>query len=225
MEKNSKEVESNQTGVHEDLMTVLNRFKENQYKKPYAIHTVEVYRETYKGDLLDYSPVILDLGCGTAKSTLHLADMFKESMVLGIDKSEVRLSKSDTQIKNTKTLHCDLVDFIRLMKNEGRKSDLTCLFYPNPWPKKEHLKRRIHAHPFFKDLVDVSKEFVMRTNWKTLAEETKISYEYYSGKELYLSEVDVEVGNEMTAFEKKYSHSDQCLYEVGTTPNWKELKL
>ena len=215
MENNSKSINSKQIEPHEDLEKVVKSYQGSEYLKPYAKHTVDIFNKLVESEILEGTSTILDLGCGTAKSTEFLANKFKNSLVIGVDKSEVRLSKNSSLIPNMKILRADIIDLVRLFKNNGIKTELTCLFYPNPWPKKHHLKRRMHAHPFFGDLIEISSKIWHRTNWDILNQEFAQSYRLWTGEEINCSMLNPE-DEPITNFEKKYQESGQALYEAKT---------
>lgn len=63
--------------------------------KPIAMHTLEAFRKMQSIVPLN-ATIILDSGCGTGRSTRHLASLFpsKDYWVLGIDRSLVRLERN-----------------------------------------------------------------------------------------------------------------------------------
>jgi tRNA G46 methylase TrmB len=88
------------------------------------------------------------------------------------------------------------------------------LLYPNPWPKKKHLKRRWYAHPIFPRLLATSKSITMRTNWRIYALEFSIALSLY-GVAHSMRRFEVS-GDCLTLFELKYSESGHELYEITT---------
>ena len=148
--------------------------------------------------------VILDSGCGTGESTIHIARRFPNIPVIGIDKSEVRLDKagnpSQTAGEDVPTnafwIRAELLDFWRLALDRVKAGKWTipyhAVFYPNPWPKQSEATRRFHMHPIFPTLLALGQTTELRTNWEIYAREfadaAKIVYEEstrISAQELY----------------------------------------
>eukprot|EP00804_Cyclotella_cryptica_P003718 CCRYP_008895-RA/>CCRYP_008895-RA protein AED:0.37 eAED:0.37 QI:146/0.5/0.33/1/0.5/0.33/3/0/435 len=123
--------------------------------------------------------VILDSGCGTGRSSLIIGERYPDCVVIGIDRSLVRLNKNkeyrnkvdrtsnsdggnengDSQevqpiSKNILLLRADLVDFWHLCLSSREWQQKVqilkhYLLYPNPYPKSSRLKSRFYAHPSF----------------------------------------------------------------------------
>ena len=91
MENLSREVTSNQQSIHKNLDHVVRKHLETDLLRPFAKHNISAFEsfiQHYKNQ-----PLIFDSGCGTGRSTLMLAQKHPEAFVVGIDKSETRLTK------------------------------------------------------------------------------------------------------------------------------------
>ncbi|MCG8380039.1 MAG: SAM-dependent methyltransferase, partial [Proteobacteria bacterium] len=86
------------------------------------------------------------------------------------------------------------------------------LLYPNPWPKKDQLKRRWHGHPVFPEMVGLCDKIELRTNWQIYAEEFKFALDIVTNKKTSIDNVDVK--DFISPFEKKYYESGHELYRV-----------
>ena len=85
-----------QEGIHKNLALIVKKHLNNQYKKPIAQHTQQAFDEVsdkVKAHLVAGHPLIFDSCCGTAMSTQIIARENPDALVLGIDRSAVRLSK------------------------------------------------------------------------------------------------------------------------------------
>ena len=152
MQRNSRFITSNQTGIHDQLHDLIQRRAASDYLKPIAPSSrlafntaLGAWRNTNK------SHIIIDAGCGVGLSTRRLATLHPDHFVIGIDQSSDRLSRqvewpSDAP-NNFITVRADVVDFWRLLRDAAIYPSHHYLLYPNPWPKKHHLARRWHAHP------------------------------------------------------------------------------
>ena len=201
-------VTSNQTDIYKDLETVVRKYASTTFLRPVADHTRTAFERACEfvrsfasqaGCTCGPFSLVLDSGCGTGESTLHLAKRFPNVPVIGIDKSAVRLTKAG----NGRQLECaaegepcgapagastgmavplnafwvraELLDFWRLALEKvvvGEWNILHhALYYPNPWPKESEATRRFHLHPIFPTLLRLSPVTELRTNWEIYARE------------------------------------------------------
>lgn len=213
----AKVITSSQTGIHKDLLSVLDKHRHCHYQKPVAAHTQGAFEQLYQQwQSAGKPPTVLDSGCGRGDSTRYLAEQFPEHWVIGLDRSAQRLQHSANRHLpgNAHLLRCDCVDFWRLADQASWIFDQHYLLYPNPYPKSEHLKRRWHGHPVFCHLLNISRELEMRTNWKIYAEEFKAALDYV-GSGLPLLK-PYATSRPITAFERKYLQSGHLLWHVTT---------
>ncbi len=214
MQANSRRIESNQAGVHENLQNVVAKHLKHPFKKPFAHHTVEAFnsiRPVVETALQQGKGLILDSGCGTAISTRLLARQNPDSVVLGIDRSLHRLSKNYNQTlpDNVHLLQAECADFWRLALKAGWKLEKHTIYYPNPYPKAQHLKRRWHAHPVFPTLLKLGGELELRSNWQTYVDEfcQALCIAGYDSTTAVICPK-----HPMTLFERKYQQSGQRLF-------------
>ena len=196
-------VTSNQETLHKDLEEVVRKYARTTFLRPIADHTREAFAEVEKfvqkfyagNDAHRIAPqaVILDSGCGTGESTIHIARRFPNIPVIGIDKSCARLNKAGNPSQtagedvpsNAFWIRAELLDFWRLALERVRSGQWTipyhAVYYPNPWPKQSEATRRFHMHPIFPTLLALGDVIELRTNWeiyaREFAEATRIAYE------------------------------------------------
>ncbi|MDZ7317247.1 MAG: tRNA (guanine-N(7)-)-methyltransferase [candidate division KSB1 bacterium] len=213
MKGNSKLVISRQTLPHERLEVTVRRHLAAEWQKPPASHTREAFMRFLQVVSSINRPMILDSGCGTGESTLRLAEDHMDCWVIGIDKSAARLAKANKKERpqNAVFLRADQFDFWRLAAEKGMRFKVHYLFYPNPWPKKEHLKRRVHAHPAFKYLIAISERLILRSNWLIFIQEFAAAYRLATGYEGETAKIRPQEA--YTLFEKKFLESGHELYE------------
>ncbi len=177
--------------------------------------------------------VILDSGCGTGESTIHIARRFPNNPVIGIDKSFARLNKAGNPVqtagedvpRNAFWIRAELLDFWRLALDRVKSGEWTipyhAVYYPNPWPKQSEATRRFHMHPIFPTLLALGGVTELRTNWEIYARE------FAEAAKIVLSEcAEAEMTNKQitcesfepsapeTAFERKYKEACQKLWRV-----------
>ena len=229
----ARSVTTNQDDIYKNLEAVVRKYAATTFLRPVADHTREAFERVC--ELVSNSgELVLDSGCGTGESTLHLARRFKDVPVIGIDKSAVRLTKAGNSRQlelsagescevppNAFWIRAELLDFWRLALekvNVGEWKILHhALYYPNPWPKESEATRRFHLHPIFPTLLQLSPVTELRTNWDLYAREFAEAA-HVAGEALSLK-LDVELSafnpeNSETAFERKYQTAGQELYRV-----------
>ena len=220
MSKKSSIVTSNQTGVHKDLESKLKKHLTNPFRKPYRPFSAEIFHKANEVINNTNLPIILDSGCGTGESSLVLSQQNTDALIVGIDKSEKRLDKFITEQNfyekdNLILIRADVIDIWRMIKQSNWNIEKHYLLYPNPWPKKDQLKRRWHGHPVFPEMLDLCNNIELRTNWQIYAEEFKFALELVTNKKALME--TIEVDQFISPFEKKYYESGHELYSVLTS--------
>ena len=175
--------------------------------------------------------VILDSGCGTGESTIHIARRFPNIPVIGIDKSGMRLNKAGNPVqtagedvpRNAFWIRAELLDFWRLALDRVKAGEWVipyhAVYYPNPWPKQSEATRRFHMHPIFPTLLALGQTTELRTNWeiyaREFAEAARIVYECTaSSAHAQITCEPFEPIAPETAFERKYKEARQTLWRV-----------
>lgn len=230
----AREVHSNQEGPFKNLEKLVRKYACTPYLRPIADHTrlafadaeqfiADFYTKRHAGSAPH--PVILDSGCGTGESTLHLAHQFPGYPVIGIDKSAVRLEKASQSVNSTIRdlpsnafyVRAELIDFWRLSLEKVTAGLWTipyhALYYPNPWPKQSEATRRFHLHPIFPTLIRLALTTELRTNWEIYAQEFAQAASLLSPNANVTMQL-IKEGEPITAFERKYKNACQQLWQV-----------
>ena len=215
---NSNRITDAQEGIHKNLERVVKKHFNNSHKKPIAQHTQKAFDDVkfkVEAHLQSGQPLIFDSCCGTAMSTQIIALENPNALVLGIDRSAVRLAK-DTNLKlpnNVILIQAECADFWTLAVEAGWKVQKHTILYPNPYPKSKHLKRRWHGHPVFPNLLALGGELELRSNWKVYIDEFCEAVKVLEDENYYCSGVEIlRVSRPLTLFEKKYQEGGQKLY-------------
>lgn len=210
---NTQTVHSNQAGIHEELASVVLKNKDSEYRKPVAEFNrlaFDFIMKEIKGT--SFNSCILDSGCGTAYSTQRLAGQFPHHLIIGIEKSAHRLRKGKSTLPNVVLVRADQFDIWRLLVVAGIKVEKHYILYPNPWPKKKHLKRRIHGHPTFSLLPQLSSALELRSNWRIYIDEFACAWKLVTGIEPEVIQYVVE--EPTSPFERKYVSSQHTLFSL-----------
>lgn len=214
MQGNSRFIESAQDGPHRDLPALLQRHLAHPFRKPIldynrlALAAALAAHAAWNGQ----APLILDAGCGVGWSTQRIAEMFPEHFVMGVDQSSDRLARGKPVDlpANAVLIRADLVDFWRLLAEQGIKLARHYNLYPNPWPKIGHLARRWHGHAVFPVWRDLGGELECRSNWQIYIEEMALALSVLTEQPVVAEPYKTDAP--ITPFEKKYLASGHELW-------------
>ena len=213
-EGNSRFISSAQDGPHRDLEALVRRHLAHPFRKPIADYNRAAFAEAMNAwvQFGRTAPLILDAGCGVGWSTLNIAQSFPEHFVIGVDQSIDRLArgKSMEMPANAVLIRADLVDFWRLLADNGVRLDRHYNLYPNPWPKIGHLARRWQGHAVFPVWRELGGEVECRSNWRIYIEEMAQALSLLSGQSVVAEPWRTD--SPMTPFEKKYLASGHELW-------------
>ncbi|MCH3916463.1 MAG: tRNA (guanosine(46)-N7)-methyltransferase TrmB [Spirochaetia bacterium] len=128
-----------------------------------ALHTFQVeavrkyyshYCVPYGKQLLDFQeifgndrPVIMEIGFGMGQSTARIAKEREQFNYLGVEVflsgfTKLLATVGDTGIENIRLMRFDAVRILEDMISDGSLAGFH-IFFPDPWPKKKHRKRRL----------------------------------------------------------------------------------
>ena len=138
----------------------------------------------YQAEPLDLSdvfkndaPIILEIGFGMGRSLVEMAQATPEKNFIGIEVHQAGVgaciqAAEQHQLKNLKVIHHDAVEVLNHMIADASLSGVQ-LFFPDPWHKKRHHKRRIVQTPFvelLKSKLKVGGTLHLATDWENYAE-------------------------------------------------------
>lgn len=211
---NSREIQSNQSGLHDKLEQTVRRHLAHPFQAPYADYSRELFAELKAWKEADGRPLVLDSCCGVGQSTANLARRHPDAIVLGLDKSAARVDKHihyQAGSDNYRVVRGNLNDLWRMMVEDGWAPTHHYLLYPNPWPKSAHLQRRWHGGPLFPSLLALGGQLELRSNWRLYLEEfqTALAIAGYQGEFAPLPDEPP-----LTPFERKYGESGQSLHRL-----------
>ena len=98
------------------------------------------------------NPVVIEIGFGMGESTLKIARENPDVNYLGIEVflygfSKLLANAAKENLKNLKLMRFDAVQVLRDMVPDN-SVDGFHIFFPDPWPKKRHHKKRLIQVPF-----------------------------------------------------------------------------
>ena len=164
----------------------------------------------------------LDIGFGAGETTAYLSRAKPNMSIIG---AEVYLSGigsllskiRNENLQNIKILNSDVVAFLE--NNDAYFFDLVLMFYPDPWPKRKHHKRRLFKDDFLQLLnKKVKKEgiFYFKTDWQHYFDEVmKIELDSKTWKVIKKKELeDYLIKLPQTSFELKAMESKREVFEL-----------
>jgi tRNA (guanine-N7-)-methyltransferase len=100
------------------------------------------------------APLHVDLGCGDGSFLCELARRNPGGNFLGIDKLAGRVAKAcrkSAQLENVRVLKVESSYAVRYLLRENAV-EAFYLFFPDPWPKRRHHRRRLVTLDFLKSI-------------------------------------------------------------------------
>jgi tRNA G46 methylase TrmB len=244
----ARSITTNQTSVHEDLIKVAAKHKQNKSKRPVAEHTRVAFKHMLKWLAGWHGDVIIDACCGVGESTINIATEYPNAKIIGIDKSVARLGKHQSYVDNDKLLvldpkndtrqkqstgkpenylllQADLNDFWRLLldytseERPGWRVVKQFILYPNPYPKKSQLGKRWHGSALFPCIIALCSNIEVRSNWRLYIEEFLLAAEYYDLKGNIEDICRKSTNTAYTPFERKYLAANQTCFKLVIRPS------
>ncbi len=122
------------------------------------------------------APVVLEIGFGMGQSLCELAKQNPQSNFLGIEVHRPGVGSlltylEEHQISNVRIMIADAKDILE-RHIPAQSLAAVLLFFPDPWPKKRHQKRRLVQAVFVDCVASRLKEggyFHMATDWEDYA--------------------------------------------------------
>ena len=144
------------------------------------------------------SDVVIEVGFGMGASLVEMAKNAPEKDFIGIEVHPPGVAKlmmlaAEAGIQNIRVYCHDAIEVMADCLPQGQASTFQ-LFFPDPWHKKKHNKRRIVQPLFAQQVANVLKVggvFHMATDWEPYAEhmlevmEAQTQYENVAGKNTY----------------------------------------
>jgi tRNA (guanine-N7-)-methyltransferase len=123
------------------------------------------------------SPRVLDIGTGMGETLIQLAERHPENDYLAVEVHRPGVGSlirhaTDKKLKNIRVINHDVMEVLEFQL-PGNSIDLVYLFFPDPWPKKRHHKRRLLNTDFLRLLSSKMKHnarLFIATDWEELAD-------------------------------------------------------
>lgn len=154
-------------------------------EKAVVLKWAEKYCLFYEDKYLDYKKIfsndndtVIEIGFGNGETTAQMALIKPEYNYIGLEvylKGFVKLLSSlgENNIDNVRIMRFNAIDVLEHMIPDASVAGFH-IFFPDPWPKKKHHKRRIMNVEFLHLLATKLKKngyIYMVTDWEEYAEE------------------------------------------------------
>lgn len=124
------------------------------------------------------APLIVEIGFGMGEATAAIALMLRDKDFIGIEVHTPGVGAllklmGENDIHNLRIVQHDAVEVLTQMIDDDSLSGLH-IFFPDPWPKKRHHKRRLIQPKFVKLLVQklsVGGYIHLVTDWQDYAQQ------------------------------------------------------
>lgn len=183
----------------------------------------------FKDDAIDFSdifgnanPVIVEVGFGMGQATAEIAAQNPNKNYIGIDVYKAGVGRLLSEIERRALANLRIIEHDALSAIEAMVPDSSVaafhVFFPDPWPKKRHHKRRLMLRPrtdlFARKLCEGGLIF-MATDWKPYAEEALAELSATPRlKNVYSGFAPPQAWRPKTAFEKKGAAQGREIYEL-----------
>lgn len=123
------------------------------------------------------APKVMDIGTGMGDTTISLAKRNPENDYLAVEVHRPGVGSLLRQIvlnnlTNVRVSNHDVVEVLQHQIPEN-SLDLVCIFFPDPWPKKRHHKRRLINQSFLQILkrrLKANARIFIATDWADYAD-------------------------------------------------------
>ena len=162
---------------------------------------------------------LLDIGFGAGETLVSIAQNKLDISLLGAEVYQsgigTVLSKADElNLENIKIVNEDAEDLLQ-NKIPDNSFDAIIMFYPDPWPKRRHHKRRLIKKEFVGLLNKKLKPngiFYFKTDWKDYFDKVNLLFEGTSWEDLNLKDLEEHLRDiPPTSFEKKAIQANRSL--------------
>lgn len=124
----------------------------NYILDPHDVISQLDFKEIFGND----NPVEVDVGCGKGRFLIARADQFRDTNFLGIERMRSRQAIVNKKI-NTHALENVAITGIEasyVVENQIKPESVSAyyIFFPDPWPKRRHHRRRLFSETFLDSL-------------------------------------------------------------------------
>lgn len=186
------------------------------YSYPFADKLLQRNKESSEKDL------IIEIGFGMGDATYKIAMENPDKEYLGIEVYKPGIGKlldhlEQNNISNMKVIEHDAVEVLKCMISDNSVEGFH-IFFPDPWPKKKHHKRRIIKPEFvslLKDKLNIGGYIYAVTDWENYAEQMLTVFDNEKGLvNKYSGFAEPQQWRPFTKFERKGKEKSHKIFEL-----------
>lgn len=124
------------------------------------------------------APLVLEVGFGSGEALISMAQQAPDVNFLGVEVYQPGIGKllSRIAISNTTNIRVFCANVVDVLDKAIANNCLNtvCIFFPDPWPKRRHHKRRLINQSFINLLVPklkVNGQIHLATDWEDYAQQ------------------------------------------------------
>ncbi len=187
---------------------IIKKYLTEQYQIPYKWNPIDIYNQK-NPYIKSADRVIIEIGPGNGDFLIHMARQNPIHFYLGIEIKRKRVKKctSKSYKRNLNNIGFILGDAkIILITKEIKQNcvDEYYLTFPDPWPKKKHMKNRIFTNEFISVIYQSLKpegKFTIATDHKDYLIDIINTIDYF-GKFKYV--LENKISNNLENFYQSY---------------------
>jgi len=131
----------------------------------------------YEALFVNANPVVLEIGFGNGESLVDLASAHPQSNFIGVEVHDpgighCMIKAKQAHVSNLRLINHDAIEVLEHQIPDGSLQRVN-LYFPDPWPKKRHHKRRIVQHEFLERIANklaTGGSLHIATDWAPYAE-------------------------------------------------------
>ncbi|MCX7122251.1 MAG: tRNA (guanosine(46)-N7)-methyltransferase TrmB [Gammaproteobacteria bacterium] len=139
--------------------------------------SIDSKTQNFADTLSLYSEIVLEIGFGMGDALLAMAQAEPHKLFIGIEVHGPGVGRllhliGEHQVQNIRVIQCDAMTVLQDFFPADSLNQVH-LFFPDPWPKKRHFKRRIVQTEFANLIAQKLKLygiFHLATDWKDYAQ-------------------------------------------------------
>ena len=130
-------------------------------------------------DFAKYDKVELEIGCGRGDFLAAYSPLYPDTVFIGVERHLVSLRKAVKKVRSTEAhnntilINADILYLFESQQFPPNTFDAIHLYFPDPWQKKRHFKRRFvvdERMALVEQKLELGGTFHAATDWEPYAE-------------------------------------------------------